>query len=77
MNPNPNPEIESYLVTMSWFTENKRAAAGACGRGGRAAGSALEHTRPTARTRAPSGAQGGHQAVAWHAARGGEPSGRA
>ena len=25
MNPNPNPKIESYLVTMSWFTENKQA----------------------------------------------------
>ena len=25
MNPNPNPKIKSYLVTMSWFTENKQA----------------------------------------------------
>ena len=32
-NPNPNPKIESYLVTMSWFTENKRALAGAHGAG--------------------------------------------
>ena len=30
---NPNPKIESYLVTMSWFTENKRAPPGAHGTG--------------------------------------------
>ena len=28
-NPNPNPKIESYLVTMSWFTDNKQTPAGA------------------------------------------------
>ena len=33
MNPNPNPKIESYLVTMSWFTENKQTPAGAHGAG--------------------------------------------